>query len=269
MVDTTEVELWRAILQLAREEVTPADARALAGGLALVLAYPDQLRDRLLPRVLEAMASNGQADAAQTVLKTLPADRRLDLARAMAAEAVNKSADALTLYDQVAAGTDRLARYTAPVRAAELRIKTGAIDVRAGADALDKALLGWRTPRQELALRLRIADLRRQAGQWREALTVLREGRAAYPQERPRFDQKVAAIFTALLTDDAARRLSPSDFVVLYDQNLDLIRELTWTEQSGSGLVDRLIGLDLQGRQSRSSGNSLRMQPKTIGRLRR
>ena len=245
LTGTTEIELWRAFLQAAKDETTDKTARGLADGLPLVLAYPVPLRDRMLPRVLEAMALNGQA---QAVLKTRPVDPGLDLARGMVLEAANQPADALKVYDQVATRDDRLSRYKAMVRAAELRLKTGEFDAKAAADALDRALLGWREPKQELALRLRIADLRQQAGQWREALSVLRDGRDALPEERSQIDPKMAEVFLNLLAGDAARPLSPADFVALYDQNLDLVQDIAWTEKTGTELVDRLVGLDLQAR---------------------
>jgi hypothetical protein len=248
LTGSTEIELWRALLQVAKDEATAKDARSLADGLPLVLAYPNPLRDRLLAGTLETMALNGQSEAAQTVLNALPDDRNLTLARGMALEMANKPADALKAYDQVAARSDRLPRYKAVLRATELRIKGGEFDAQAGADALDRALLGWRGAKQELDLRLRIADLRLQAGQWRQGLTVLRDGREIFPTERAQLDAKMAKIFIALLTDDAAHHLSPINFVALYDQNLDLVQDISWTEKAGTELVDRLVGLDLPGR---------------------
>ncbi len=245
---STEVELWRALLRVARDEASAPDARSLADGVALILAYPSALRDRLLPRALETMALNGQAETARATLKAFPNAPALDLARGMALEMENNAAGGLKLYDQVAMQSDRLARYTALVRAAELRIKSGQLDAKAGADALDQALLGWRGPKQEFALRMRIADLRRQAGQWHEALTVLRDGRDVFPEERANLDRTMEATFLDLLTSDAAKHLSPAEFVSLYDQNQDLVQDINWTEKNGTSLVDRLIGLGLQGR---------------------
>jgi hypothetical protein len=245
---STEIELWRGLLQAAKDTATANDARSLADGLPLVLAYPQTLRDRLLPITLETMALYGQESAAQAVLKTLPDDRTLDLARALVLEMTNQTEAALREYDRVANSSDRLRRYKAEVRVTELRIKGGQLDARAGADVLDRAVLGWRDARQELALRTRIAALRRQAGQWREALTVLRDGRDAFPEDHAQIDRELAATFTAFIGDDSTRELPPSEFVALYDQNADLVRDISWTEQTGMGLVDRLIGLGLQGR---------------------
>jgi hypothetical protein len=248
LTGSTEIVFWRAFLQVAEGETSAEDAQSLSDGLPLVLAYPAPLRDRLIAGTLEAMVLNGQAEAAQAVLNTLPDDRRLDLARGMVLEMADQPADALKAYDQVAARGDRLARYKALVRAAELRIKGGQFDARAGADALDRALFGWRGAKQELSLRQRIGDLRCQAGQWREALTELRDGREIFPEERAQLDRKMASIFMTLLHDDASRHLPPSDFVAFYDQNLDIVQDISWTEKTGTDLVERLVGLDLQGR---------------------
>jgi hypothetical protein len=248
LTGSTEIELWRAFLNASQDQPTAGDAHSLSAGLPLVLAYPPTLRDRLLPTALETMALHGQAEAAQAILKTLPNDRTLDLARAMVLEMTNQPAGALQAYDQVAKSSDRLRRYTAEVRAAELRIKSGQLDARAGADVLDRALLGWRGPSQELALRTRIAALRRQVGQWREALTVLRDGRNAFPEDHAQMDRELADTFAAFIADDAVRNLSPSAFVALYDANADLVRDIAWTPRTGTALVDRLVGLGLQGR---------------------
>jgi hypothetical protein len=245
---TIEIELWRALLDVARDQTSEKDALSLSAALPLLMAYPRALRDRFLPEALEAMALNGQAEAEQDTLKSAPQDSDLDLARGMVAEMTNQPAAALQAYDQVAARSDRLPRYKAMVRAAELRLKGGDLDAKAGADALDRALFGWLGDRQEFLLRIRIANLRRQAGQWREALTVLRDGRAAFPDDHVRLDQEIAATFTALFAGDAAQRIAPADFVALYDQNMDLVQNLSLTESVGTKLVDYLVGLGLQGR---------------------
>ena len=243
-----EVELWRALLQVARDEVAAGDARSLASGLPLLMAYPQPLRDRFLSETLEAMAINGQAAAAAAALKGMPEDHRLDLARGMVLEMTGHALEALQIYDEVAERPDRLQRYKALVRAVELRLKNGEVDAKGAADALDKSLYGWRGARQELSLRMRIADLRRQAGQWQQALTVLRDGNAAFPEDRVQIDREMAATFTALLTGDGAERMAPSDFVALYDQNQDLVQGMVWDERTGTKFVEHLIALGLQGR---------------------
>jgi hypothetical protein len=245
---TDEINLWRALRHVARDETTAADARALRDGLPVVMSYSATLRSRLLPTALETMALHGESEAAQAALRALPDRQDLDLARAMTSEALNQPDAALTLYDQVAQRPDRLPRYRALVRAAELRMKTGALDAKGAADALDRTLFGWRNAREELPLRMSIARLRRQAGQWPEAMNVLRDGRSAFPDDHGDFDQEIAATFTALLASDTTRRMTPAAFVSLYDKNLDLLQSVQLPEPATTQLIDLLLGLDLQGR---------------------
>ena len=176
-----EIQLWRALMHVFWRQEDAADAVQLAANLPILRGYPAQLRDRLLPAALEAMASHGQAKAADAALKTLPDDPPLTLARAMVLEAGAHPTDALPLYDQVAARPDRLARYKAMVRTAELRSRLGQLDTKGTADALERTLYAWRQPSLELAGRVRIAELQQQAGQWQKAIDVLREGQMAYP----------------------------------------------------------------------------------------
>ena len=248
LTGTAEIELWRCLLQMSSDEVTPDEVRGLARSLPVLLGYPAALRTRLLPAALELLALNGQAAVAQAALAKLPDDDDFALVRGMVLEKSGQTVQALQVYNQVAARSDRLPRFKAMVRAVELRIKSGELEARAGADALDQMLFAWRGAHQELPLRLRIAELRREAGQWREALNVLRDGRAAFPADKAQIEQAMAGIFTALLAGDASQRIPPAEFVAIYDQNLDLIQSLPWNGSDGTRLVDRLMALGLQGR---------------------
>lgn len=245
---TQEIDLWRALLQVERDEVSAGDARSLALCLPLLLTYSQPLQDRFLPAALEAMAIGGQAAAADSVLKGMPEDHRLDLARGIALEMTEHAPEALKAYDEVAGRSDRLPRYKALVRAIELRLKGGQIDAKGAADALERSLYSWRGARQELSLRTRIADLRRRAGQWQQAVAMLRDGSAAFPEDHVQIDREIAATFTALLTGDGAERMVPADFVALYDQNQAFVQGVAWDEHIGTKFVEQLIALGLQGR---------------------
>lgn len=242
-----EAEVWRSLARVARDEVSPEDARTLARGLPIVLSYPAPLRGRLLPGAMEAMVAGGQAAAAAAALKSL-SDPGLGLARAMAAEAVGDLGRAAAEYDAVAAGSDRLARYKALLRRTEMQLKAGALDPKSAADALDRALYAWRGERQEAALRMRVADLRRRAGEWREALAVLRDGRDALPDDRASLDREISATFVALVSGGGAGRMDPADLVALYDRDRELVQGIAWDEALGIRFVERLAALGLQGR---------------------
>lgn len=245
---TTEIDLWRALLSAALRHATPKDARRIAAGLPILLSYAEPLRGRLLPWAMETMALNGQSAAAEAALQGLPAEPAIDLTRGMVLEAGGHADDALAIYDRLAGQDDRLSRYRAMVRATELRLKAGQLSPAEAAETLDRTLFSWRGAQQELELRTRIAQLRRQAGQWREALAVLRDGRIAFPDDHDVIDREMGATFDAMLTGGAVKDIPAAEFVALFDQNADIVRAMTWTERNGMPLVDRLTSLSLPAR---------------------
>jgi hypothetical protein len=243
-----EVRLWRGLLLAEQNEASPQAARDIAATIPLLLSYPAPLRDRFLPRAVQTLALGGQPAAARAVLDKRPDDPALELARGMLHEVAGEPDAALRSYTALIGQDDRLARYKAMVRSAQLRLARGAIGPKEAADALDAALYAWREPADELALRVRMSDLRRQAGQWREAVALLREARAAFPDARTRIDSELAGIFSELFEGDAAARMPAADFVALYDENADLLRQSSLSEVASNALVNRLIALDLPGR---------------------
>lgn len=242
-----EIEMWRSLARVARDEMSDADGKVLAQALPMLLAYPPSLRNRFLPDALEAIAIGGQLDAATSALKTLD-DPRLDLARGIVSEAAGQIDEAAAKYHTVASRPDRLARYKALLRGTEMQLKSGLIDARSAADALDRHIYAWRGEQQEIALRIRIADLRRRSGQWREALVVLREGRDAFSENKTVFDQELAVTLVAFVTGGGASRMQPTELAALYDKERELIQALPWDEASGIRFAERLASLGFQGR---------------------
>ena len=243
-----EMTLWRAVRGAGLEEACATCAHDFVTRMPLLLSYPQQLRARLLPPALETMALGGQAAAAQQVLKTMPDNADLDLARGMAEEMTAANDVALATYDRVARRSDRLDRYRALTRSVGIHLARRDIGPAQAADALDKLLYGWRGDVRELALRIKMADLRRQVGQWREAIGLLRDAQAAFPEERPRILGEMTGTLAAMLDSKASERLPPAEFVALYDENADLLREGPWAERALGKLADNLIALDLPAR---------------------
>ena len=248
LAGAAEIRLWRALLAADRDEASPQAARDLAETIPLLLSYPVGLRGRFLPVAVQTMALGGQLAAARTVLDRLPNDKTLDLARGITLEMAGKPEAALQAYAAAAQDGDRLARYQAILRAVGVRQTLGELSPKEAADALDNALYAWRGPREELALRIRISDLRRQTGQWRDAVSLLRDARTAFPDARVALDSELAGIFSALFEGDAVARMSPADFVALYDQNTDLLWHSPLSELAATTLLNRLVALDLPGR---------------------
>ena len=128
-------------------------------------------------------------------------------ARALLAQANGDTEAALHLYDMLANDHDQLNRARAAWRAVDLRLATGKIDTKQAADALDKLLYAWRGDQRDLALRVRLADLRAQSGGWRAALSLLREAEVDFPDQATDIANRLRVTFSTLLSDDGADKL--------------------------------------------------------------
>lgn len=250
---TDELALWRAARQAMRQEGAPAAAQNFAATLPLLLSYPETLRARLLPLVAETMAQGGEAAAARRLVETRPEDGSLALARALVDQAEGRAAPALAALDRLAASPDRAVRARAAVRAVEYRLALGGLTEAEAADALDRLIYAWRGDGAELALRLRVAELRSRAGQWRPALALLRETAApplaqTWPEQVPLVRARLADAFDAALDADAAGRLPALDLLALATDNADLLPEGARGQALAARVADRLDGLDLPER---------------------
>ena len=139
------------------------------------------------------------------------------------------------------------------MRAVELRLRTDAITTAQAADALDRLIYAWRGDGRELALRLRVAELRIASGAWRRALALLREtadGPAAdsWPDQVATVRARMRADFAAALDADAHAPLPPFDFVALIDDNPDLLPDGAAGQALAERIADRLAALDLPDR---------------------
>jgi hypothetical protein len=257
---TDEVALWRAVRAARRQEGSSEAAAAFATTLPLILAYPPELRTRLLPLAAETMAQGGAPDAADALLARLPDDASLDYARALRLEAKGDSAGALKRYDTLAMGRDRLTSARAMTRATLLRLKTKAIGPAEAASALERQFLNWRGDKRELDLRIRVASLRTQAGAWRAAFDLLRETEAMYPDDTAMIDARMADLLNGLMTGPAAAKIAPLDLVALASENAELVASVAPTQAAGL-LADKLVALDLPRRAGPVLERMLRAAP--------
>jgi hypothetical protein len=248
--ETDELTLWRGLLAAALGDAQAA-APGLAATLPLLLDYPETLRARLLPAAAQALAEAGAAAPLRQLLDAAGPDADLALPRAMLAEAAGETDVALAGYDQVARGRDRQARARALRRAIELRLATGLIDAAAAAQALDAALFAWRGDAEEIAVRGRIAELRRDSGDARGALALLQETTAMFPETAPQLKPAISAAFLAALTQGPA--LSA---VALFDAYPEMLPADAAGEAAMLLLADRLVALDLGGRAAELLGRA-------------
>ena len=242
-----EVSLWRAVRIAMAREGAPEAAAVFAANLPLLLAYPQSLRDHLLPLAAETIALAGDPGSVRALLDAWPDDHRLDLARGMVEEHANAPA-ALAVYDRLASGPDRLLRARASARAFELRVAAGQVTAGEAADALDRQLYSWRGDERELAMRQRVAELRARSGGFRPALALLRETDGLWPERHAALQVQMAEIFNAALLQDAAAPVPPLDLVALAEENADLIPGGVAGQALAARLADRLVALDLPRR---------------------
>ena len=172
--------------------------------LPLLLAYPSEIRDRLLPLAAETLVAAGEITTAAALLDARKDDAALDLARAMLQEAKGDAAEALASYDRLAQSRDQSVHARAAARAVELRLATGAIDAKQAAERLEGLLYSWRGDRHERALRERLAALKARTGRWRSALALLRDSETLFPDDKAAIHAELTDMFAALLRDDTA-----------------------------------------------------------------
>lgn len=244
---TDDISVWRAYRRAAMQPGSPVAATELAAGLPLILSYPETIRDRILPNVAETLVEGGQTDVADALLKVRKNDASLDLARGMLREVKGDTAGALAIYDRLDQSRDQRLHARGAAKAVELRLASGAIDARKAADRLEKLLYAWRGDQIEQALRDRLAELRERLGEWRAALTLLRETEALFPDDKTRHAKLVDA-FAKFLGGSGADSVSPLELVALIDENADLLPADGEGEALQSRLADRLLALDLPQR---------------------
>jgi hypothetical protein len=236
--DSDELALWRGLLAAARG--AEGAAPAIAAGLPILRAWPQPLQARLAPLAAEALAAGGEAAAAQRLLAGREDDPAFALARAFLLEAAGDNAPALEAYEAVMRGRDRRARAVAMRRAVELRLASGALDAAGAAVAMEGVLAAWRGDALESGVRLRLAALRREAGDHRGAFELLRETEQVFPdlaaQLRP---QQVDALLAAIGAE------APIAAVSLFDAHAALLPPGAPTEQALAALADGLAALDL------------------------
>ncbi|HEY2620633.1 MAG TPA: hypothetical protein VGI78_25055 [Acetobacteraceae bacterium] len=245
---TDDITLWRAVRQAQLLEGSPQAAAAFATTLPLLLAYPPEMRDRMLPLVGETMVTGGELGAAAALLDARKDDSTLDLARAMLQEAKGDSVGAMASYDLLAQSRDQSVHARAATRAVELRLAAGAIDAAQAAERLDGLLYSWRGDRQEHALRERLAELKARSGAWRSALATLRDSETLFAEDKTAIHAQLADMFAALLRGNAADSLAPLELVAVVEENADLLPSGADGEALQARLADRLVTLDLPKR---------------------
>ena len=248
ITETDEIALWRGVRTAMLDEGSPAAAAVFATTAPLLFTYPPEMRRRLLPLVLETMALGGEALAAAPLLAEREHDPSLAYARALLKQAQGDNDAALVLFDAVDNTRSALDHARAAVRATELRLSMGLLDSKAAADALEKHLFAWRGDARDLALRLRIAELRQQGGAWRSVFALLRGAKADFPGHAAEIDRRLKDAFAAVPRDPSLDKMEPTELIALLEENARLMEEGPDGEPMRALLADKLMALDLPKR---------------------
>jgi hypothetical protein len=250
-----EVLLWRS-LRAALQGDAQAAGPGLAAAWPLLQAYPEGLRRRVIGPAAEALVEGGQHAAARRLIEAAAEDPAILLAQAMLEEAQGEPARALEAYAAASQGRDRLMRARALRRAIELRLATGRLDAAGAARALESALFAWRGDGTELSTRERVAALRREAGDPRGALTLLRETAEAFPEQAAQLRTPIRAAFLHALEAE-----SPLGAVALFDAHPELLPHGEAGDAVLALLTERLVALDLADRASALLRRAMELAP--------
>jgi len=242
MPPSDEVILWRG-LRAAMQGDAPAAAHALAATWPLLHGYPEGLRRRLIGPAAEALVEGGQLGAGRRLMEAAGDESAMLLAQAMLEEAAGEPTRALEAYATAANARDRLMRARALRRSIELRLATGRLDAAGAARAMEQALFAWRGDGVEISARERIAALRREAGDPRAALTLLRETEALFPDQAGSLRGPIQQAFLHALESEP-----PLGAVALYDAHPELLPQGDSGETMLALLTERLTSLDLADR---------------------
>jgi hypothetical protein len=258
---TDEIALWRGVRAAMLDQGSPAAAANFATTAPLAAVYPAAIRDRILPLIVETMLEGGEIGGAKHIMLRRPTDPRLAYARALLRQAEGDTDGALGQLDQLANGRDQFDRARAAMRAVEVRLAAHRLDAAQAADALDKLLYAWRGDLRELALRERLAELRSQTGHWADALALLRQAEADFPDQGPAIHLRLRNAFAAMVHDTATQQMRPLEFVAEVDDNADLLRDTDLANAVDGTLAADLLALDLPQRAEPVLEKLLRTAP--------
>ncbi len=258
---TDEIALWRALRAAMADEASPQAASALATVASLLFTYPAQMRHRVLPLALETMVLGGEAETSGRLLAQREKDPDLDYARALLTRARGDNEAALKLFDALANGPSARDHARAAVRATELRLEMRLLDTKAAADELEGRLYAWRGDSRDLALRLRIADLRRKSGAWRGMFTQLRAAKADFPAQAADIDRRMKEAFADLPRDPMLETMPPTDLIALLEENAELMGDGPESESLRIRLAEKLMALDLPKRADPLLAKLMRAAP--------
>lgn len=232
-----DVALWRSLRDVEQGKTAPN----LGNFWPTLARYPIAVRQRVGPTVIEAAIEEGNA-----IPESELEGPAFAFARALQKQRAGETEQALEALDAIAGQRDERDSVRASVAATELRLSKNMISPAAAADQIDRQSVRWRGNGRELAMRLRVAELRTIASQWRQALESLRETEKLFPEAKDRVAALKSGVFTLLLVAKN-ETLNPLEVVTIAGDFADCIPEQDG-ERLAALLAEKLVALDLPSR---------------------
>ncbi|WP_428376589.1 hypothetical protein [Lichenicoccus sp.] len=247
-IDSPEVALWHGIGLARQDPGRPDAARLIASNLGLLQRYPEPLAAILLPIAAEALVEGG-TDAQAGLIDAMPPGPKLTFARALLAARRGHAQPARSALDALRSDADIRIADLAAEQSVAMRLRSGDLTPRAAADSLDKHLLDARIAGHELSARYRLSELRIQAGQLPEALSLLRETSLLFPTQQDATRARAGDVLKRLAASPADGSAADTfNEAALIEANMDLVPRGGDGERLSRYLVDRLSALDLPER---------------------
>ena len=141
---------------------------------------------------------------------------------------------------------DRLYSTLAEMARAEMRMTTGDLTVAEAADVYEGLRFAWRGDELEMQILSRLGDLKFDADQYSDALTVWQRALDLYPDSRQSDDlrRRREARFAELYTSERLSRAPIVDALTLFEANRDLVPEGIVGDRMIETLAEALVAID-------------------------
>ncbi|NVN42479.1 hypothetical protein HW537_01030 [Asaia siamensis] len=175
------LQLWRALYLEGVDQSDAQSVHRLALDMNRLRAYPQNMRDVLLPIAAEAIARRG-ASRDFAVLDTLPDQPAFRLAKAIAAARLGQKDHAYAAFSALTTDRDIAIGEKATEEKIALDHERGTLTTEQQVKALDELVLDARLAGREKQLRLRQAEAYAQDRQWQKVAEIIDLG---VPQSDP------------------------------------------------------------------------------------
>ena len=251
-----EVNLWVGYAAAATEQWHMAD-RSFPKSNNLLMEYPDSIAIPFTLYMAESALHLGHTDQANELLDSInksssafdPHNKAaLDYLRGVAYSQAGESEKAITLWQPVAAGLDRLYHTKASLSLTRLLLQEKKITLKDAIDRVDSLRFAWRGDGLEVSILHTLGALKVQDGQILSGLEDMKHAADladSMNDDSTPIRDDMKHIFTDLFQSDAGSRVKPLEVVSVYNEFNTLIPPGPEAASAALNFTDSLIRMDL------------------------